>query len=147
MPKHKLQQTIHPRILSAGQLPRPDNFFYRLFSSQRFLAIIGLVFLLLIVFPLAKTYTQRRVVEQEINGVKKEISDFESSNQEMRNMITYLQSDQSLEEQARLNLNLKKPGEKVIVIEEAKTSTSTIDINKNTTPGSNLTKWWHYFFD
>ena len=117
MPKHKLHQTIHPRVLSGGQLPRPDNFFYRLFSSQRFLAIIGLVFLLMIVFPLAKTYTQRKLVENEIDGVKKQINDFESTNQEMRDMITYLQSDQSLEEQARLNLNLKKPGEKGIVIE------------------------------
>ena len=147
MPKHKLHQTIHPRVLSGGQLPRPDNFFYRLFSSQRFLAIIGLVFLLMIVFPLAKTYTQRKLVENEIDGVKKQINDFESTNQEMRDMITYLQSDQSLEEQARLNLNLKKPGEKVIVIEEAKNASNTDDINNTTGSENNLVKWWHYFFD
>jgi len=147
MPKHKSHQTIRPRVLSAGQLSRPDNFFYRLFSSQRFLAIIGLVFLLLIAFPLARTYTQRRLVEAEINDVKKQITTFESNNQDMKDMITYLQSDQSLEEQARLNLNLKKPGEKVIVIEQAKDATSTDDINKTTTQENNFVKWWHYFFD
>jgi cell division protein FtsB len=146
MPKHKLHQTIHPRVLNAGQLPRPDNFFYRLFSSQRFLAIIGLVFLLLIIFPLARTYTQRRLVETEIDGVKKQISDFQSSNQEMRDMITYLQSDQSLEEQARLNLNLKKPGETVVVIEQAKSATTTNDVNINSSE-NNFIKWWNYFFD
>jgi len=143
MPRHK----IHPRVLSAGDLPRPNNFFYRLFSSQRFLAIVGLVFLLLIVFPLAKTYTQRRLVEQEIEGVKKEINEFEKSNKELKEMIVYLESDQSLEEQARLNLNLKKPGEKVIVIDHSKVTTSTDDINKTTSSENNFSKWWHYFFD
>ncbi len=142
MEKHK----IHPRVLSAGQIPRPNNFFYRLFSSQRFLAIVGLVFLLLIVFPLAKTYTQKRLVEKEIEDVKKEISDFESTNTELKDMITYLKSDQSLEEQARLNLNLKKPDEKVIVIEAAKNTSSTNEINKTTVSESNFTKWWRYFF-
>lgn len=142
MQRHK----IHPRVLSAGELPRPNNFFYRLFSSQRFLAIVGLVFLLLIILPLAKTYTQRRLVEQEIEGVQREISEFESSNKELKEMITYLESDQSLEEQARLNLNLKKPGEKVIVIDYSKNATNTEDINKTTAPGNNFEKWWDYFF-
>ncbi len=142
MQRHK----IHPRVLSSGELPKPNNFFYRLFSSQRFLAIVGLVFLMMIVFPLAKTYTQRRLVENEIEGVKKEINDYEKSNQELKEMIVYLESDQSLEEQARLNLNLKKPGEKVIVIDNSKVETSTNNI-KTTTLENNFSKWWHYFFD
>ncbi|MFZ4632424.1 MAG: FtsB family cell division protein [Patescibacteria group bacterium] len=142
MQRHK----IHPRVLSAGDLPRPNNFFYRLFSSQRFLAIVGLVFLFLIVFPLAKTYTQRRLVESEIDGVKKEISDFEKTNKDLKEMITYLESDQSLEESARLNLNLKKPGEKVIVIDNSKNASSSEDLNKTTNLESNFLKWWHYFF-
>jgi len=143
MPTHK----IHPRVLSGGQINKPTNFFYRLFSSQRFLALIGLIFLLLIIFPLAKTYTQKKMVENEIDGVKKEINDVESTNNDLKDMITYLQSDQSLEEQARLNLNLKKPGEKVIVIETPQSATSTDDTNKATDSESNFQKWWHYFLD
>ncbi len=143
MQRHK----IHPRVLSAGDPSRPHNFIYSLFSSQRFLALVGLVFLLLIIFPLAKTYTQRRLVEKEIEDVKKEISEFESTNKELKEMITYLESDQSLEEQARLNLNLKKPGEKVIVIDNSKIASSTDGINKTTTSKNNFEKWWNYFFD
>lgn len=142
MNRHEIQ----PRVLNASGLPKPNNFFYRLFSSQRFLAIIGLIFLLLIIFPLAKTYTQKRLVEKEIADVKQEISDFESTNQELKEMIAYLESDQSLEEQARLNLNLKKPGEKVIVIEASKNSSGSEDINKTTAAENNFVKWWHYFF-
>lgn len=141
------RQKIHPRVLSANGLAKPDNFFYRLFSSQRFLAIIGLIFLLLILFPLAKTYTQKRLVEKEIEEVRKEISDFESANAELKEMIAYLESGQSLEEQARLNLNLKKPGEKVIVVETLKNESSTDDINKTTSAENNFAKWWQYFFN
>ena len=142
MDKHKIQ----PRVLSAGQTRKPDNFFYRFFSSQRFLAIVGLVFILLIIFPLAKVYTQKRIVEKEINEVKEEIAVFEKTNQDLRQMIDYLQSDQSLEEQARLNLNMKKPGEQVVVIENLPIATTADEINKNTTSESNFKKWWNYFF-
>jgi cell division protein FtsB len=141
------RQKLHPHVLSVGGSVKPNNFFYRLFSSQRFLAIIGLFFLLLILFPLAKTYTQKKLVEKEIADVKKEITDFESANAELKEMIAYLESGQSLEEQARLNLNLKKPGEKVIVVEALKNESSLEDINKTTASESNFTKWWHYFSD
>ncbi len=147
MPRHKFHQQIHPRVLGAGDLPKPNNFFYRFLSSQRFLAIIGLVFLILIIFPLARTYTQKRLVEKEIEDVKKDISNFENTNQELKEMIAYLESDQSLEEQARLNLNLKKPGEKVIVIESETPASTSEEINKTTTSESNFVKWWRYFFD
>lgn len=117
------------------------------FSSQRFLAIIGLIFLVVIIFPLARTYSQRQLVEKEINDVQKQISDYESQNQQLKELAAYLQSDQSLEEQARLNLNLKKPGEGVVVIEEnqnkvVQTGTASPDANV-----SNLTKWWRYYFN
>lgn len=143
MTRHKLR----PRVLNTGQGHQPNNFIYRLVTSQRFLAIVGLSFLVLILFPLAKTYSQRKLVEQEINDVKKEISDFESKNQELKEMINYLQSDQSLEEQARLNLNLKKPGETVVVINEKKIAANAVSPSDETKDFSNLKKWWYYFFD
>lgn len=138
---------INPRVLNPSGLANSHGFFYRLVSSQRFLALIGLIFLVVILFPLARTYTQKRLVEKEIAEVKREISEFENANQELKEMIAYLESGQSLEEQARLNLNLKKPGEKVIVIENLNKENDRGEINKTTTKESNFTKWWHYFFD
>lgn len=137
---------IQPRVLSAGDLPKPNNFFYRLFSSQRFLAVLILSFLVILVFPLAKTYTQKKLMEKEIAEIQEEIAAYQKTNQELKEMITYLESDQSLEEQARLNLNLKKPGEQVIVIDDSKNS---VDTGVATTTGevvSNFAKWWRYFF-
>ena len=142
-----IKNKIHPRALNPRLDPSAHGFWYRLVSSQRFIAIIGLVFLVLIIFPLAKTYSQRRLVEKEISDVKGQISDFEKQNQQLKDLIAYLQSDQSLEEQARLNLNLKKPGEGVIMIEDKKANINEILATTTDSTGSNLVKWWRYFFD
>lgn len=143
MIKNKLRQ--QPRLASFGN--RPDNFWYRFFSSQRFLAIIGLVFLVVIIFPLARAYSQRRLVETEIEEAKKQISDYENQNQQLKELALYLQSDQSLEEQARLNLNLKKPGEAVVVIDETQKNVVQIEATSTLDQASNLVKWWRYYFN
>jgi cell division protein FtsB len=135
---------MHSQITRVGGEEQP-GFFYRLISSQRFLAVIGLVFLVAIIFPLARTYSQRLVVEKEINDVQKQISESEKKNEELRQLIGYLQSQQSLEEQARLNLNLKKPGEKVIVIENKLGGQNSSTASAATATSSNLARWWRYF--
>lgn len=142
-----VKNKIRPRIINPGADSKPHNYLYRLVSNQRFLAIIGLFFLVAIIFPLARTYSQRRMVEKEIQDVKNQISDYEKQNQELTEMIAYLQSDQSLEEQARLNLNLKKPGEGVIVIKDKTNSVNEINATSTPPTSSNLAKWWGYFFN
>jgi cell division protein FtsB len=141
-----IKNKLRPRIMNAGADSTPHNSLYRLVSSQRFLAIIGLIFLLAIIFPLAQTYSQRLLVEKEISDIKGQISDYETQNQQLQDLLTYLQSDQSLEEQARLNLNLKKPGEGVVVVEDKPVE---IGVNVASAPDnlSNLQKWWRYFFN
>jgi len=141
-----IKNKIHPRALPPRIDLSTHGFWYRLISSQRFIAIIGLGFLVLIIFPLAKTYSQRRMVEKEITDVQNQIVDFEKQNQQLKDLIVYLQSDQSLEEQARLNLNLKKPGEGVIMVEDKKINTDDAAAPAASSTGSNLSKWWNYFF-
>lgn len=137
---------IQPRVLRADDFPRPNNFFYRLFSSQRFLAILCLIFLVLIIFPLAKTYSQKRIMDKEIADIQEEITAYQKTNEELKEMIAYLESDQSLEEQARLSLNLKKPGEQVVVIDHAQQTNNSGTVNLPDTKINNFAKWWRYFF-
>jgi len=141
------RKKIRSQAVPERQLKKPNSFIYKLISNQRFLAIVGLVFLIIIIFPLAKTYSQRRLIEKEIEGIKAEISQFENQNQELKEIISYLESEQSLEEQARLSLNMKKPGEQVIVIEEkdmiAKGEKNKLSFDTR----SNFRKWWNYFFN
>ena len=137
---------IRPHVFSSSQKDHHSNFFYRLFSSQRFLAIIGLILLFVIFLPLAKTYSQRRLVEREILGIQEEIAQFEKDNQELKDMLNYLKSDQSLEAQARINLNLKKPGETVIVIENQADNKNPDNVPEEEIKKSNFKKWFDYFF-
>lgn len=142
-----LRDKRHPRIMNPVRESRPSNFFYRLVSSQRFLAIIGLAFIVAILLPLARTYSQKKLVEKEIEEIKSQISLYENQNRELSELLSYLQSDQSLEEQARQNLNLKKPGEVVVVIENKKTAFAAVSDNQASSGASNLEKWWGYFFN
>lgn len=140
------KRPLRPRLIGGEANPNAHNFFYRLVVNQRFLAIIGLVFLLIILFPLAQTYSQRLLVEKQISDVQNQINDYETQNQQLQSLLTYLQSDQSLEQQARLNLNLKKPGEEVVVVENGQPNP---EAGPASSAGSvsNLAKWWAYFFD
>jgi len=139
------KRKIRPRVLDADRFPKPSNFFYRLASNQRFLAVIGLIFLLFIIIPLARTRSQQRLIEREIKDVEEEIKNFESQSQEFEELKTYLQSQQSLEERARLNLNLKKSGEQLIVVDAPLPPSNDFSLAPEPEI-SNLLKWWRYFF-
>jgi len=142
-----IKNKIRPRNFNGRVSSNSHNFFYRLVSNQRFLAIIGLIFLVLIIFPLAQTYSQRRLVGKEVQDVKNQINKYEIQNKQLEKLITYLKSDQSLEAQARLNLNMKKPGEGVIVVENKKPNIIEIPAKSTPKTTSNLVKWWQYFFN
>ena len=62
-------------------------------------------------------------------------------------MIDNLNSDQSLEEEARLNLNLKKSGEQVVVINDVENKLITSSIVAPAKNKNNLAKWRDYFFN
>ncbi|MGE5425720.1 MAG: FtsB family cell division protein [Bacillota bacterium] len=134
-------------ISSIQAARRPQaSFLARWMSDKRMFIIIALVFLLFILIPLAKNYSRKRLVEKEIQGIQAEIADFEAKNKDLREMIDYLQSDQSLEEQARLNMGLKRPGETVAVITESEPGIALPE--KDQEPArSNYSKWIEYFLD
>jgi cell division protein FtsB len=136
-----------PRSFTADKAGNNHNFFYRLLRNQRFLAFIGLVFLILISFPLIKAYSQKRLIEEEMAQIQKDIDKYEQETIRLQEMIEYLGSEQSLEAQARLNLNLKKPEETVVVIErDIQKADSDYSNKKEENKKSNLKKWRDYFF-
>ncbi len=137
---------IKPRSFAVGNTRKEENFFYRLIVNQRFLAMIGLIILVLITLPLAKNYSQKKIIEQELADLEANISKFENEAVELQEMIKYLESEQSLETQARLNLNLKRPEEDVIVIEKNIASNTSNGLATDTEDEqNNLYKWLDYF--
>jgi len=137
---------------------RKNNYFEKIFFNQKFLALLGLIIIILISFPFVKNTLKQYRINKEIDELKQEISDLENKNVDLKNFVSYLESDQFAEEQARLNLGLKKPGEEVMVIktENDKTSTSAstsatmFNISgygkaKPEVKQSNPEKWFNYF--
>ncbi|HPT08551.1 MAG TPA: septum formation initiator family protein [bacterium] len=109
------------------------------------LILLGLVILMFI--PYLKNNKKTKNIETEIAQIQSEINKYEKTNQGLSEVLSYLSSDQSVEEKARLNLNLQKAGEQVVVIkrEEAlsNVNTSTDEIIEV----SNFRKWINYFFN
>ncbi|NCO79828.1 hypothetical protein CO116_03000 [Candidatus Falkowbacteria bacterium CG_4_9_14_3_um_filter_38_19] len=136
------------------------NLFIKIFSSQKLLALLGLIIIILISLPLAKNVSRRYRINQEIKELEKEISALENKNLDFKELVSYLESDQFVEEQARLKLGLKKEGEAVAVIsgpttgESPAAATSSPIYNipglekiQPAKPISNLERWWRYFFE
>lgn len=136
-----------PRSFHGERHEKTGNFFSRLFKSQRFLAFIGLALLVFISFPLIRTYSQNKIIENEMATIKANISQYEKETAELQEMIEYLGSKESLEAQARLNLNLKKPNETVVVIEREESNFLEEKSTEDKDARSNLQKWRDYFFN
>ena len=137
--------------------PPKRNLISRLFFNHKFLALLGLSLIILISIPLAKNISQRYRVNREIRELEKEINQLENKNIDFKKFITYLESNQFIEEQARLKLGLKKPGEEVAVIQtpinEQKLATTTNSIfglpqleTGVTKATTNPERWLKYFF-
>lgn len=129
---------------SRRQINKP--FWYRFLVSQRFLAIVFLLIIVAIAFPLARSVSQKKIIEKEIADMKAENEAYANKSKDLLEVVDYLQSDASLEEQARLNLGLKKNNESVVVVDRqgVKTSSSSnLEVEDRTT---NWLKWINYFF-
>lgn len=136
------------------------SFLSSIFSNQKFLTLVGFFIIVLISIPLAKNISQRYKINKEIRELQEEIANLENKNIDLKELVAYLESDQFVEEQARLNLGLKKPGEDVAVI---KNNTEQEKIQKEIAsstifniqglkkiepekPTNNFTRWIKYFF-
>lgn len=110
----------------------------------KILSIIFLFFLIISIFPLIKNFSKQQAINSELEDLKKEIAQFERNNFDLQALIEYLQSEESLEEQARLNLNLKRQNEEVIVIEDLDFKEPVVEKINDTL--KNRQRWFKYFF-
>lgn len=110
------------------------------------------IFFLLIVLVLAIIAFGRESyrnfgINQEIKNLEKKIEQLKASNEELIGLEEYFQSEEFLEKQARLKLNLTKPGEKVIIIKQIEEDLKELGQEETIAKEiSNIQKWWEYFF-
>lgn len=128
------------------------------FSNQILVSALGLAIIVAISIPLAKNISKQYEINDEIDLLQEQIGDLDGKNANLKNLITFLESDQFIDEEARKNLNFKKAGEEVVVIKSEVLNTlenkdeinSIYMINQPKIAGeqmaANPKKWLRYFF-
>ena len=115
----------------------------------RSLLIVNAVVLALIGAAFAREYVRSREIKAEIAALEADTRRLEARNLEIGQLATLLQSESSIEREARLKLGFKKPGESVVIVKRdeaiARAADATVAIDPSTVP--NPSKWWRYFFD
>lgn len=106
-------------------------------------SIILILLLLASFVKVGKEIMLRFEIKKEINTLQAQLTDLEEKQSKMDKLISYLKTDEYIEKQARVELNLIKPGEKqvnLVGLDEENVDFSTDNI-------SNIEKWFNYFFD
>ena len=126
---------------------RPQSSGIRRFFSSRLFLIVILIITALVAFSYARVYYQDYKVRQEIEALRKQVNALDTKKIESMKILEYVMSSQFVEEKARTELNLKEPGEKVLIINDLVEDNLENDAVETEikTPLSNIVKWWYYF--
>jgi|SRR3989339_800 len=117
----------------------------RFFESRLFLAV-GFILAVLVALGYARAYYQDYKIKQEISNLQAEVKKMEKKKLESMQILEYVTSPAFVEEKARVELNMKKPGENVIILQnqpltEVESGSEAVE----DAPLSNPRKWWYYF--
>jgi len=87
-----------------------------IFSKSKVIIIFSLAAVILISVPLVRKINQKKALDKEIAELTEQAERIEQKNSNLSEVIDYLQSNTFAEKEARLNLDMKKTGEKVLVV-------------------------------
>ncbi|MEA2113078.1 MAG: septum formation initiator family protein [Patescibacteria group bacterium] len=133
----------------------------KILGSKIFLFAIVFI-LIFFIIGLGRESYHKYQLTKEINSLRLEIERLDGRNRQLANLMDYFKEESFLEKEARLKLNLKKPGEKVVIISDYFDSKNGLDAatdnGHNLKAGesasekstdkqtANYWKWWEYFF-
>lgn len=112
---------------------------------KRIMGGLVAVILLVIVINFIRNWQTGRSIDSEISELQNTATTLEQENVQFKQLIEYFNSSAYVEERARIDLGLKKRGEKVVIVpsEFASSTPSTIE---QSSEKSNVQKWLDYFF-
>jgi len=139
--------------------PSYKNFIKRLLSSKVFFFFMVIALVALLLNFVRESYHKYQLSE-EISGLETEVERLEGRKQQLAGLMEYFGQESYLEKEARQRLNLKKPGERVIILSQKADADVKSDqgidniLDDNTALGQNTEnqemanywKWWEYFF-
>lgn len=107
----------------------------------------ALAAVLLVGWGLAGEYLRDREMQREIDRLEARAAEMKTKNQELEATGRTLSSEALLEREARLKMNLRKPGEEVVVVQGVSGQVRTESAASSpATEASNPAKWWRLFF-
>ena len=114
------------------------------FKSRWFLMAI-FVFTVLVIFVYVRAYYRDYQVNQEIAHLQDEVKRLENKKMETIELLKFVQSKDFVEQKARTELNLVKPGEQLTVIDGGTTTVNPGQENDKMLKLNNISnpmKWW-----
>ena len=100
-------------------------------------------FMIAIVREVVHGYT----VRQQVARLRQQVTTEEQRQKELNDLLEYLASPTFQERQARLNLGLKKSGERVVIVPPSNGTNSDLTGSSTSTVSiQGPAAWWQYFF-
>ncbi|MFH1565208.1 MAG: septum formation initiator family protein [bacterium] len=131
---------------------KPKSFWQRIFYSQ-IIIFAGVFFIIIFSIGTSKRIARKNQINKETEQLQAEIDRLLSNGKELNELLSYLNSNDFLEEEARTKLGLKKDGEQIVIInnnrsKDAETANNLSKIYHPAEPcqKSNQEKWRDYFF-
>ena len=115
----------------------------RIWNSNIF-SFFLVVLLILSFVKVSKEILIRYEINSEIKELEGQLGELENKSKKMEQLVAYLNTEEYIEKQARIELNLSKPGEKQIFLADTETN-DEVDKTSEETP--NAMRWFNYFFN
>lgn len=121
---------------------------WRKFFGSRWFLLILLLAAISTAVAYGRAYYRDYQIRKEIVELQNEVKRLEAKKIETMEILQYVKSTNFVEEKARTELNLVKPGEKMMVItsgtqSESANSFRNLDYEESV---PNPVKWWRFFF-
>lgn len=130
-------------MLSQKQSHKRRGFF-----ASRAFVIAGFIITAFIIFANVRAFYRDRSIRQEIAKLEQQRQQLSQKKLESMEILQYVTSEDFVEETARTELNLKKPGERVIIVKSQDTQSELIENQRHIQTRqekSNPVKWLYYF--
>lgn len=110
-------------------------------------------------FNVGQEMFKKHGIEAEISHLENEINKLEKDKNDLNVLLSYVQTDAFVEQEAREKLNLAKNGESLVLLPESDSAglgapsqkEAMVDNYSQSAPPivkkSNFAKWWQYFFE
>jgi len=143
-----------------AQQDQHKKFIKKMLGSKAFLFFVFII-LIILTINLAQESYRKYQLKKEISELKLEIDRLEGNKEQLSNLMEYFKNDSYLEQEARVKLNLKKPGEKVVILSRDSVTDDNVRVSQSGALAienqeneledvdlktANYWKWWEYFF-